>query len=109
MKKFNDAFNGIRIALGHKSIVIQIVLGIFAIIGGIIIKLDYYEWLAFIICISLVITCEILNTVIEYIGNYLNKNYDENIKRIKDLASASVLIASIGALVVCIACVIRRF
>lgn len=108
MKKFIDAFNGLKIALGHKSIIIQIVLAVLAIIGGLIIKLDYYEWLAFIICISLVIMCEVLNTAIEYIGNYLNSNYDENIKRIKDLASASVLIASVGALIICIACVLRR-
>lgn len=108
MKKFKDAFNGLKLAFNHKAVVIQIVLGILAIIGGLIIRLDYYEWLAFIICISIVIMCEVINTVIEYIGNYLNNNYDEKIKAIKDLSSASVLIASIGALVICIMCVIRR-
>lgn len=108
MKKFLDAFNGLKIALNHKAVTVQIVLGIMAIIGGIIIKLDHYEWLAFIICISLVVLSEIFNTAIEKIGDYLNIEKDEKIKTIKDLSSAAVLISAIGALIVCIMCVIRR-
>ena len=108
MKKFSDAFNGLKIGFSHKAVMIQIVLALMAIIGGIIIKLDYYEWFAFIICIMLVITSEIFNTSIEKIGNYLNIKKDEKIKQIKDLSSAAVLIASIGSLIVCIICVIRR-
>lgn len=108
MKKFIDSFNGIKLALSHKAVVIQIVLGLLAIIGGIIIKLDHYEWLAFIICIVLVIMAEIFNTSIEKIGDYLNLENDEKIKTIKDLSSASVLVASLGALVVCIVCILRR-
>lgn len=108
MKKFKDAFNGLKIALSHKAVIIQIVLGVFAIIGGLIISLDYYEWLAFIICITLVVLCEIFNTSIEKIGDYLNINKDEKIKTIKDLSSAAVLISALGALAVCIAVIIRR-
>ena len=108
MKKFLDALNGLKIAFNHKSVIIQIILGVIAIIGGLIIKLDYYEWFAFIICIVLVIMAEIFNTSIEKIGNYLSIEKDEKIKQIKDLSSAAVLITSIGALVVCIICVIRR-
>ena len=65
MKKFIDAFNGLNICLKDKAVITQIILGIIAIIGGIIIKLDYYEWLAFIICIFMVISSEVLNSVIE--------------------------------------------
>lgn len=108
MKKFVDAFSGLKVALSHKAVLIQFVLGIMAIIGGAIIKLDYYEWLAFIICIALVIFSEIFNTSIEKIGDYLNIEKDERIKTIKDLSSAAVLISSIGALVVCIMVVIKR-
>lgn len=108
MKKFSDAFNGLKLAFTHKAVLIQIILGVLAIIGGIIIKLDYYEWLAFIICIVLVIGSEIINTAIENICNYLNTEKDERIRIIKDLSSAAVLINSIGALIVCIFVVIRR-
>ena len=108
MKKFLDAFNGLKIALGHKAVIIQIFLGVLAIIGGIIIKLDYYEWLAFVICIGLVVFAEIFNTAIEKIGDYLNLQKDAKIKTIKDLSSAAVLISALTALVVCVMCVIKR-
>lgn len=108
MKKFKDSFNGLKIALNHKAVRIQIVLGILAVIGGLIIRLNFYEWLAFIICIGLVISSEILNTAIEKIGDYLNNEYDEKIKTIKDLSSSAVLISAITSLIVCILCIVRR-
>lgn len=108
MKKFKDAFSGLKVGINHKAIRIQMLLAILAIIGGLIVKLDEYEWLAFIICISVVIALEIMNTAIEKICDYVNSDYDEKIKVIKDLSSASVLFASIGAFVVCVIVCLRR-
>ena len=108
-KKFADSFNGLRIALKHRAIKVQFILGGLAIIGGLIIRLDHYEWLAFIICIFSVISMEIMNTAIERVSDYLNTQTDERIRIIKDLSSAAVLAASMGALAVCIKCLIRRF
>ncbi|MBR4470753.1 MAG: diacylglycerol kinase [Erysipelotrichaceae bacterium] len=108
MKKFRDAFNGLKIGMHHKAVIIQCVLGTMAVIGGLIIKLDHYEWLAFVICIMSVISMEIMNTSVEMIGNYLNMNEDPKIKAIKDLSSAAVLVSGIGSLIVCILCLIRR-
>ena len=108
MKKFTDAFSGLKIAMKHKAVRIQLLLGFMAVIGGIIIHLDHYEWLAFIICIVMVVSVEIMNTAVEQIGNYLNLNEDPKIRTIKDLSSGAVLIAAIGALAVCIICVARR-
>ena len=108
MKKFKNAFDGLRTALSHQAVLVQILLAGFAIIGGILIKLDIYEWLAFVICIGMVIASEIFNTAIEKIGDYLNNENDERIKVIKDLSSAAVLVSAVCAFVVCILCVIRR-
>jgi len=108
VKKFIDAFNGLKIALNHKAVLIQFILGLLAILGGIVIKLDYYEWLAFIICIGIVISGEIFNTAIERIGDYLNIENDLKIKQIKDLSSGAVLIGAITSLVVCILALLRR-
>lgn len=108
MKKFLDAYNGLKTALKHKAVMIQIVFGIMAIAGGAIIRLDEYEWLSFIICIALVILCEIFNTAIEKIGDYLNDQHDERIRTIKDLSSAAVLVSAIGAFLVCLTVLIRR-
>ena len=93
MKKFRNAFDGLRTALNHQAVLVQILLA---------------EWLAFVICIGMVIASEIFNTAIEKIGDYLNNENDERIKVIKDLSSAAVLVSAVCAFVVCILCVIRR-
>ena len=97
-KKFGPAFEGLFAAAGHKAVQIQMMLGIAAVIAGFVLKLTYFEWLIFILCIGLVITAEILNTAIEEIGSYLTKLYDPKIKLIKDLAAGAVLTASFTAL-----------
>lgn len=108
MKKFSYAFSGLINALREKSILIQFILGFLAIMGGIIIKLQYFEWLAFFICIALVISLEIINSCIEKICDLYKKEYDERIKIIKDYASASVLVACIFAFIICLFVIVRR-
>ena len=108
MKKFADAFNGLAAAFRHRAVKIQLILGMMAVAGGIIIGLDHHEWLAFIICIMIVVSMEIMNTAVEQIGDYLCGKNDERIRLIKDISSAAVLTASVGALAVCIICVLRR-
>lgn len=106
--KFKHAFDGLKLALKEKAVITQIILAVLAIIGGFIIKLDEHEWLAFIICIAGVVALEIVNSVIEKICDLYSKEYNENIKTIKDMSSAAVLVFALGALVVCIICTIRR-
>lgn len=106
--KFKYAFNGIKEALKEKAVITQIVLGVLAIIGGLIIKLDHYEWIAFIICIVGVISLEIINSIIEKLCDLYSKEKNEKIKVIKDMASGAVLVFCIGAFVVCLLCVLRR-
>lgn len=106
--KFKYAFNGLKLCFKDKAVIIQIVLGILAIIGGLIIKLDHYEWLVFIICIGFVITSEIFNLCIERLCNLYTKEYDERIKFIKDVSAAAVTISALASLIVCVLCVIRR-
>ena len=107
-QKFKYAFSGLKVCLKDKSIVIQLILAIMAIVGGLIIRLDYYEWLAFIICIAMVVSFEIFNSIIEHLCDLYTKEINNKIKMIKDLGSAAVLFSSICALVICIICVLRR-
>ena len=50
MRKFIPAFHGLKTVVKDKGIRIQLILGLMAIVGGLIIRLDAYEWLAFVIC-----------------------------------------------------------
>lgn len=108
MKKFKDAFNGLKGAIKEKAVLTQFILGIMAVIGGFIIKLDIYEWLIYLFCIALVISLEIVNSCIERICDMYKTDYDDRIKVIKDYASGAVLIASIFAFIICLITVLRR-
>ena len=108
MKKFIPAFHGLKIAHKDKGIRIQLILGSMAIVGGLIIRLEACEWLAFVICIAMVISCEIFNSAIERLCDRVNEAEDERIRVIKDLSCTAVFVACMGALIVCAICVIRR-
>ncbi|MBR2759691.1 MAG: diacylglycerol kinase family protein [Solobacterium sp.] len=98
-KKFQPAFDGILSALQHRSVRIQFYLGALAILAGAVLKLTYPEWIAFILCIGMVITAELLNTCVEMICNLISSSYDQRIKTIKDIAAGAVLAASVSSLI----------
>ena len=108
IEKFKDAFRGLGFALKDHSVRVQLFLGLCAVIGGIVIRLSYAEWLCFIICIGVVITAEILNTAIERLADYVEPEHNEKIGYIKDLSAGAVLAASLMSLLVCLLAVIRR-
>lgn len=53
-----------------------------------------------LLCATLVISLEIVNSAIEHLANKVDKRYDELIKKCKDMAAGAVLFASIMALVI---------
>ena len=58
------------------------------------------EWIAVILSIGLVWVAEALNTAIEYVADLAHPDEHPEVKKLKDLAAAAVLFASIIALVV---------
>lgn len=99
MNKFKVAFRGLFLALGHRSVLVQIILAVLVIAGGFILNLDYFEWLIFTTCIGMVISAEMINTAIEMMCDYIQPKYDEKIGRIKDLAAGAVLFVCLVAFV----------
>ena len=100
INKFYVAFVGLVSSLKDRSIQIQYVLAILACIVAWMIGCNYYEWLAVLLCIGLVIVAEILNTCIEKLCDLYSTEKNEKIKYIKDLAAGGVLFASLIALTV---------
>ncbi|MBU3664726.1 MAG: diacylglycerol kinase family protein [Chthoniobacterales bacterium] len=58
------------------------------------------EWIAVVLSIGLVWTAEALNTAIEYVADLAHPDEHPEVKKLKDLAAAAVLFASITALIV---------
>jgi diacylglycerol kinase (ATP) len=58
------------------------------------------EAIALIVAVAFVWITEILNTALEKAMDFITKEYNENIKVIKDLSAGAVLVAAIAALLI---------
>lgn len=100
-KSFKFAFDGLRtVLLKGRNFRIQLSIGIFAVVLGIVLKLNPSEWLHLFIVISLVLILELVNTSIEEIVNIISPQVQEKAKIAKDVAAATVLVASISSVII---------
>lgn len=101
--KFKNAFRGLKYALQYDpSIILQLVIAFVVVMFGVIIKLTETEWIWVSSGIALVLVSEFLNSAIEDACDLFTKDFHWQVKRIKDIGAAAVLIASIYALFVAI-------
>ena len=70
------------------------------VIAGVVLELTIIEWIAIVFAIGFVFTAEIINTSIENIADFISPSKHENIKKIKDLAAAGVLVSAMTSLIV---------
>mgnify|MGYP006308228587 CR=1 FL=1 len=70
------------------------------LLAGWVFHIHVFEWLFIILAIGLVISMEILNSVLERMADFVSPARDKRIKKIKDLSAAGVLISSIIALAI---------
>ena len=98
---FACAFRGIAALLKSEVHARFHLVATFAAIGaGWWFRISPGEWIAVILSIGLVWTAEALNTAIEYVADLAHPDEHPEVKRLKDLAAAAVLFASIAALAV---------
>ena len=79
---------------------LQTVMGITAIILGIIVSLSSFQWLLVLLCIGFVISLEMINSAIEKYCDLVTTDFHPGIKTIKDVAAGAVLVASIMSLII---------
>ena len=96
MKKifFNliNSINGLKITLKQHSFIIEVIGGLILIPYLIIAELDNILKLIIITIYFLLLAFELINTAIEMLSDKISKNFDSDIKKIKDISSASVFI-----------------
>lgn len=101
LKSFGFAFEGLRAAiLRGRNFRIQLAIGTLAIILAAILKLDFAGWLDLVIIIILVLILELVNTSIEALVDLVSPEIREKAKLAKDVAAATVLVASIGSIII---------
>lgn len=98
LKSFGHAFNGLRVLIVEEhNFRIHIIAATLAVALSFYFQVSYLENLAVIFAIAIVVCAEILNTCIENICNFISPEYNQSIKKIKDMSAALVLISSVVA------------
>lgn len=102
---FKYAFRGIMLAIkSQRNVRIDLVAGIAGIGLGFWLKFTHVEFCILFLAISLVLTAELLNTIIEFIVDaYFGNEYSILAKMAKDIAAGMVLInAAISLIIGCL-------
>jgi len=98
---FRYAFSGLCTLLkGEQNARIHLLAFVLAVIAGIVLKISMHEWIVVILASGLVFTAEITNTSIENLADFVSPEKNQKIKKVKDLAAASVLMAAFTAFTV---------
>lgn len=98
---FYYAFVGIKTAfIEERNMKSHFFSLIMAICFGIYFSISKFEWLWILLAITLVLSMEIINTVMENVVDYVSLEYNNDAKKIKDMSAAAVLIVSLFAAVV---------
>jgi len=101
VKSFGYAGRGIADALRDEpNLRIHFLVAALITVLGFVSKLDPVEWAILIICISAVITLELINTVLEEMIDLANPEISEAARKAKDISAAAVFISSVGAALV---------
>lgn len=109
IKSFIPAFQGILFIIkNEKNTWIHLLASIIAILLILILKFTYIESLFFLSAIFLVWIAEIFNSAIEYTLDFVHPEKNSEIKIIKDISAAGVLLSAVYALLVAIIVLISK-
>jgi len=98
---FRFAFNGlVSLFKNEHNSWIHLLAAVIVLTAGIILKIDLSEWCMLIIVIGLVFLSELFNTSLEALGDAIDSEWNEKIKKAKDLAAGAVLISAIISVIV---------
>ena len=95
---FKYAFSGLRIVfVEEQSFRVQLVLSAVLLIWMFFNQWDFLVKAVVIISIALVLSLELINSQIERTLNLLHPEWHLEVKKMKDIAAAAVLVTAVGA------------
>ena len=98
---FRHAFNGLIFGIKDtRNLKVDIFVALIVIIFGFVFKITLIEWTIIILCISMVISLELINSAIEEAVNLAMPNIHPIAKISKDVAAGAVLFSAIASAVI---------
>ncbi len=105
LRSFRFAYDGLKTLFREEhNARIHIIATIFVSVLGWFYQIQLHEWMLIVFAIGFVFAMELINSSIEAMADHVTPERNQQIKRIKDLSAAAVLISAITSVV--IACVI---
>lgn len=99
--KFACAARGITVGIrGQNSFYVHLPAALIVIAVGMWLNVSHAEWLALLLCITVVLAAELFNSSIEYLARAVTREEHPEIRDALDVASGAVLTTAIGASVV---------
>lgn len=100
LRSIRFAVNGLFYALRtERNVQIWLGVAVLTLLFSIWMEVSQTEFLIIILWMTIIGTAEYLNTSIEKLSDRVTLEYDEEIKRVKDVAAGATFVASIGAIV----------
>ncbi len=101
IRSFSNAFRGLGLFFKQEhNARIHAVVAVITVVSGLLVGLSRIEWIAVFFAIGMVIATEAMNTTVEYLCDFVCPEYNDTIKKIKDLAAGAVLICAIAAVII---------
>ena len=100
LKSFQYAFEGLNsfFSTQHNAI-IHLIMTLLAFSAAVFCNVTKVEGIAIALSIGFVWAAELFNTAIEKLADLVSKEYHPEIKFIKDVSAAAVLLAAVAALI----------
>ena len=99
-KNFLNSLNGLKVVFKENSFRLEILLGLFLVPYILFSNNELILKIILSILYLLLLAFEIMNTSIEKLCDKITKDLDDDIKKIKDLSSASVFAVLITLIVI---------
>ncbi len=99
--KFANAFRGVKQGvLGQSSFLVHVPMALATLALAYWLQCNRIEYLVLVLCITIVLAAELMNSSIERLAKAITLEHNEQVGAALDIASASVLVASVGAAIV---------
>jgi diacylglycerol kinase len=101
LRSFVYAWRGFLVAVREElNLKIHLLAAVVVVVMGFYYRITSNEWVALTILIAVVICLELINTSIENLTDLVTKEHHPLAGKVKDIAAAAVLVASIVSVIV---------
>lgn len=101
LKSFRYAFKGFVIAAGRdRNVRIHLAAALAVVALGFWLHISPTDWCILLIMIGTVISAELFNTSVEILADVVTKEQHPGIAKVKDVASAAVLVVCVVSVIV---------